>query len=89
METIRVRMSSWSTILRVNVQRPDHRTKSAQGVYVATQLRGPLERVAERVNVTVEVLKRHYNQPTKIEEVEERRRQFLTKLDFSQDGDFE
>lgn len=42
----------------------------------------PIEVVAERVNTSVRVLEKHYDQPTKREELEERRRQFVDRLDF-------
>lgn len=47
----------------------------------------PLEVVAERVNTSVRVLKRHYDQPTKKEELEERRRHHLNRLSFDEGGD--
>lgn len=46
----------------------------------------PIEVVAERVNTSVRVLKRHYDQPTKREELEERRREHVDKLDFGETG---
>lgn len=46
----------------------------------------PVEVVAQRVNTSVRVLKRHYDQPTHIEELEERRRQHVDKLDFDGSG---
>jgi hypothetical protein len=47
----------------------------------------PIEVVADRVNTSVRVLKKHYDQPTRREELEERRRQHIDRLDF--DGDEE
>lgn len=49
----------------------------------------PIERVAKRVNTSVRVLKRHYDQPDKIEEMEARRRQYIGRLDFEEGGDRE
>jgi site-specific recombinase XerD len=46
----------------------------------------PIEVVAERVNTSVRTLKRHYDQPTKREELEERRRQYVKLLGFEKDG---
>lgn len=46
----------------------------------------PIEVVAERVNTSVRVLKRHYDQPTKREELEERRRQYVDRLGFDGNG---
>ncbi len=46
----------------------------------------PIEVVAERVNTSVRVLKRHYDQPTKREELEERRRQYVDRLGFDDSG---
>ena len=42
----------------------------------------PPERVAERVNTSIEVLLRHYDQPSRMEEMRERRRPFLDRLTF-------
>lgn len=41
----------------------------------------PLEVVAKRVNSSVRVIEEHYDQPTKREELEERRRHHLDRLD--------
>jgi len=46
----------------------------------------PAERVSERVNTSIEVLLRHYDQPSKMEEMRERRRDYLDRLDFG-DGE--
>ncbi|WP_066417009.1 tyrosine-type recombinase/integrase [Halorubrum aethiopicum] len=46
----------------------------------------PIEVVAERVNTSVRVLKRHYDQPTKREELEERRREYVDRLGFGESG---
>jgi site-specific recombinase XerD len=46
----------------------------------------PIEVVAERVNTSVRVLKRHYDQPTRVEELEERRREHVDRLDFGDGG---
>jgi hypothetical protein len=46
----------------------------------------PIEVVAKRVNTSVRVLKRHYDQPTKLEELEERRRHHLDRLGFTENG---
>jgi len=46
----------------------------------------PIEAVAQRVNTSVRVLKRHYDQPTHLEELEERRRQHVDRLDFDASG---
>lgn len=46
----------------------------------------PIEVVAERVNTSVRVLKRHYDQPTKREELEERRREYVDRLGFGETG---
>lgn len=46
----------------------------------------PIEVVAKRVNTSVRVLRRHYDQPTKREELEERRREFVDRLDFDDNG---
>ena len=42
----------------------------------------PVEVVAERVNTSVRVLKRHYDKPTKLENLEERRREHVDRLSF-------
>ncbi|WP_312911132.1 tyrosine-type recombinase/integrase [Natronosalvus caseinilyticus] len=48
----------------------------------------PPERVAERVNTSIEVLLRHYDQPTRMEEMRERRRPYLDRLSFGdEEGD--
>lgn len=47
----------------------------------------PIEVVANRVNTSVRVLKKHYDQPTRREELEERRRQHLDRLAFGNGGD--
>lgn len=46
----------------------------------------PIEDVAERVNTSVRVLKRHYDQPTKREALEERRREHVDRLSFDDSG---
>jgi site-specific recombinase XerD len=46
----------------------------------------PIEVVADRVNTSVRVLKRHYDQPTRLEELEERRREHVDELEFSNGG---
>jgi site-specific recombinase XerD len=47
----------------------------------------PIEVVANRVNTSVRVLKKHYDQPTRREELEQRRRQHLDRLSFGNGGD--
>jgi len=47
----------------------------------------PIEVVAERVNTSVRVLKKHYDQPTRREELEQRRRQHLDRLSFDEVSD--
>lgn len=49
----------------------------------------PIEAVAERVNTSVRTLKRHYDQPTNIEALEERRRHHIRRLGFGERGDDE
>ena len=46
----------------------------------------PPERVSERVNTSIEVLLRHYDQPSKMEEMRERRREFIDRLEFTDNG---
>jgi site-specific recombinase XerD len=46
----------------------------------------PTEVVAKRVNTSVRILERHYDQPTKREELEQRRRPHLDRLGFEDDG---
>jgi len=46
----------------------------------------PPERVSERVNTSIETLLRHYDQPGKMEEMRERRAEFIDRLDFEDDG---
>jgi len=47
----------------------------------------PLEVIAERVNTSVRTLKKHYDQPTNIEALEERRRHHIDRLGFDERGD--
>lgn len=47
----------------------------------------PIEVVANRVNTSVRILKKHYDQPTRREELEERRREHLDRLSFENGGD--
>lgn len=42
----------------------------------------PVERVAERVNTSIEILLRHYDLPDKMAEMRERRRPYLDRLSF-------
>lgn len=49
----------------------------------------PLKVVAERVNTSVRTLKKHYDQPTRREELEERRREHIDRLSFDTGGDDE
>lgn len=49
----------------------------------------PIEAVAERVNTSVRVLKRHYDQPDRVEELEQRRRQHVDRLGFDEGGEGE
>jgi site-specific recombinase XerD len=44
----------------------------------------PVEAVSQRVNTSVRVLKRHYDQPTHLEELEERRREHVDRLGFGE-----
>lgn len=46
----------------------------------------PIERVSERVNTSVSVLRRHYDFPTK-EEALDRRREFVDRLSFDDTED--
>lgn len=46
----------------------------------------PIEAVSQRVNTSVRVLKKHYDQPTHLEELEERRRKHVDRLDFGGSG---
>jgi len=46
----------------------------------------PPQVVADRVNTSVRVIKRHYDQPTKLEEMRERRQDHLDSLDFDGEG---
>lgn len=46
----------------------------------------PVERVAERVNTSIEVLLRHYDLPDKMAEMRERRRPYLDRLSFDDEG---
>lgn len=45
----------------------------------------PVEKVAKRVNTSVSVLKKHYDHPTRLEDLEKRRRQHLDQLSFERD----
>lgn len=49
----------------------------------------PLKAVAERVNTSVRTLKKHYDHPTRREELEERRREHVGRLSFDTGGDDE
>lgn len=49
----------------------------------------PIEVVAERVNTSVRMLKRYYDQPTRLEELEERRREHVDELEFGNGGEGE
>jgi len=49
----------------------------------------PIEVVSDRVNTSVRVLKKHYDQPTRREELEERRREYLDQLSFDTGGEQE
>lgn len=46
----------------------------------------PPERVSERVNTSIEVLLRHYDQPSKMEAMCERRREFIDRLNVEDNG---
>jgi len=46
----------------------------------------PPERVSERVNTSIRVLLRHYDQPAKMEAMRERRREFMDRLNFGDSG---
>lgn len=47
----------------------------------------PVDVVGARANASVSVIEKHYDKPDYIEEMEERRRPFLDRLDFDEDGD--
>lgn len=49
----------------------------------------PIEAVAERVNTSARTLKRHYDQPTPLEALEERRRKHIGQLSLDNGGDRE
>lgn len=46
----------------------------------------PIEVVAKRVSTSVSVIRRHYDQPDAMEEMEERQREYLDRLNFSEEG---
>ena len=46
----------------------------------------PVETVSDRVNTSVRVLKRHYDKPDRLEELEERRREHIDRLGFDESG---
>lgn len=46
----------------------------------------PIEVVAKRVNTSVRVLKKHYDQPDRLEDLEERRRHHVDRLAFDDNG---
>jgi site-specific recombinase XerD len=46
----------------------------------------PIEVVADRVNTSVRILKKHYDQPTRREELENRRREHVDSLSFDGEG---
>lgn len=79
---------TYSTVSKCPSSRSPHQVRTGS---VTWQLnRGiPIEVVADRVNTSVRVLKRHYDQPTKREELEERRRQHLDRLEFGDGGGFQ
>lgn len=67
--------------------RPPHAVRTGS---ITWQLnRGiPPERVSERVNTSVEVLLKHYDQPDRLEEMRERRQPYLDRLAFGgEEGD--
>ena len=49
----------------------------------------PLEAVAERVNTSVRTLKKHYDRPTNIEALEERRRHHIDRIGLDKEEDDE
>ena len=65
--------------------RPPHAVRTGS---ITWQLnRGvPTEVVSDRVDTSVRMLENHYDQPTKREELEERRRHHLGRLGFSEEG---
>lgn len=71
----------YSTVSQCPSSRSPHQVRTGS---VTWQLnRGiPTDRVAERVNTSVEVLLRHYDQQSKMEEMRERRRPYLSRLSF-------
>lgn len=46
----------------------------------------PVDVVAERANASVSVIEKHYDKPDYIEEMEKRRRPYLDRIDFADDG---
>lgn len=75
---------SYSTASKCPSSRSPHQIRTGT---ITWQLnRGiPVEVVAKRVNTSVRVLKRHYDQPTKMEDLEERRRHHLHRLSFDEE----
>lgn len=71
----------YSSVSQCHSSRSPHQVRTGS---ITWQLnRGiPAERVAERVNTSVEELLRHYDQQTKMEEMRERRRPYLDRLLF-------
>jgi site-specific recombinase XerD len=76
---------SYSTASQCPSSRSPHQVRTGS---ITWQLnRGiPIETVAKRVNTSVRVLKKHYDQPSKLEDLEERRREYVDRLSF---GDFD
>lgn len=76
----------YSTASKCPSSRSPHQVRTGS---VTWQLnRGiPIEAVAERVNTSVRVLKRHYDQPDRVEELEQRRRHHVDRLGFDDGGE--
>lgn len=71
----------YSTASKCPSSRSPHQVRTGSATWQLN--RGlPPERVSERVNTSIEELLRHYDQPDKMEEMRERRREYLSQLDF-------
>ncbi|WP_175454370.1 tyrosine-type recombinase/integrase [Halopelagius longus] len=72
---------SYSTASQCPSSRSPHQVRTGS---ITWQLnRGvPIEKVAKRVNTSVRVLKKHYDKPTELEDLEERRREYVDRLSF-------
>ena len=77
---------TYSTASKCPSSRSPHQVRTGAITWMRNQ--GiPADVVAERANISVSMLEKHYDKPEYVEEMEKRRRPYLDRLDFDERGE--